>query len=362
MPRARPVTAVQGHAIRCDLDALDEDMYVPVDTTSFVGTMTYPCVHCRALKFHGELHNNSCCQLSDSWRPCRLCHYLLCSSSNSSSALRAELHFFVSTFVSSTQLWLLQVWESVKSSWAGAYLLFVFTALHITSWAHWLGVPMTSRNSPCCTSLTIMKPFVLKQDWIFSRALQAHLTARALNILTILEQVIAGHNPFHDQFFTAIAAAERAARDGVPPPVEALFVVLEAIERGDLSAHAGRYFSLAWMSLHMFCLSAWSSPSAVCGADSSQSLACVYVLQGTTRLAEMCRLWVSITMTWTQSSASSWCAFVELALWIDYLWIISFTTHSITCCFTRGEKVGGMVHCACNHVVDASPSASTIDI
>ena len=61
MPRARPVTAVQGHAIRCDLDALDEDMYVPVDTTSFVGTRTYPCVHCHALKFHGELHNNSCC-------------------------------------------------------------------------------------------------------------------------------------------------------------------------------------------------------------------------------------------------------------------------------------------------------------
>ncbi len=148
MPRSRPVTAVQGHAIRCDLDALDEDMYVPVDTTSFVGTLTYPCVHCHALKFHGELHNNSCCQLSDSWRPCRLCHYLLCSSSNSSSVLRSELYFFVSTFVSSTQPWLLQVWESVQSSWAGAYLLFVFTALHITSWAHWLGVPMTSRNSP----------------------------------------------------------------------------------------------------------------------------------------------------------------------------------------------------------------------
>ena len=32
--------------------------------------------------------------------------------------------------------------------------------------------------------------------------------SRALNILTILEQVIAEHNPFHGQFLTAIAAAE----------------------------------------------------------------------------------------------------------------------------------------------------------
>ena len=61
MPRARPLTGLQGHAIRYDLDALDEDAHVPVNSTSFVGTMTNPCVHCGALKFHAELQTNSCC-------------------------------------------------------------------------------------------------------------------------------------------------------------------------------------------------------------------------------------------------------------------------------------------------------------
>ena len=61
MPRARPLTGLQGHAIRYDLDALDEDAHVSVNSTSFVGTMTYPCVHCGALKFHAELDTNSCC-------------------------------------------------------------------------------------------------------------------------------------------------------------------------------------------------------------------------------------------------------------------------------------------------------------
>ena len=68
MPRARvhpALTSLQGHSIRYDLDALDEDAHVPVNSTSFVGTMTYPCVHCGALKFHAELDRgldtNSCC-------------------------------------------------------------------------------------------------------------------------------------------------------------------------------------------------------------------------------------------------------------------------------------------------------------
>ena len=55
------LTSLQGHAIRHDLDALGEDAHVPVNSTSFVGTMTYPCVHCDALKFHAELDTNSCC-------------------------------------------------------------------------------------------------------------------------------------------------------------------------------------------------------------------------------------------------------------------------------------------------------------
>ena len=57
MPQVWWVDAVCSH----DLDALDEDAHVPVNSTSFVGTMTYPCVHCGALKVHAELHTNSCC-------------------------------------------------------------------------------------------------------------------------------------------------------------------------------------------------------------------------------------------------------------------------------------------------------------
>ena len=115
MPRARPLTGLQGHAIRYDLDALDEDAHVPVNSTSFVGTMTYPCVHCGALKFHAELHTNSCC-------------------------LNGHL-----------------------------------AALPVLSWALWLAAHTTSPSLPCSISLTTTRPLVRELDWIFSRGLPAHL-------------------------------------------------------------------------------------------------------------------------------------------------------------------------------------------
>ena len=145
MPRARPLTSLQGHAIRYDLDALDEDAHVPVNSTSFMGTMTYPCVHCDALKFHAELDTNSCClngQLAVlpvlPLPPLRL-QQLFFGNSPRAVFFREHIRLFNSAMA--------QVWASVKSNWAVAYLPSVFTAPLTISWALLLGAPMPSPHA-----------------------------------------------------------------------------------------------------------------------------------------------------------------------------------------------------------------------